>query len=171
MFGIRVLIGLSRLLHAHIAYETDTAKIIAAFCRISYCLLDLIRLSSIAWRIQTTRCTMMLFSLIDTAINWLCLGLDYWYCYLDSFMLILHMKQILPKSSPHSAEFPITCMIWFGWVQLPAVAKRQDARWCCFRWSIPVLIDYVWRVYIVRTISIPWYSYCIWNSCIKNHHR
>ena len=38
MFGIRVLIGLSRTLHAHIAYEIDTSKIIAAFIRISYCL-------------------------------------------------------------------------------------------------------------------------------------
>ena len=37
IFGIRVLIGLSPLLHAHIAYEIDTAKIAAAFIRISYC--------------------------------------------------------------------------------------------------------------------------------------
>ena len=42
-FANRVLIWLSRLIHAHIAYETDTAKIIAAFCRISYSLHDLIR--------------------------------------------------------------------------------------------------------------------------------
>ena len=45
MFGIRVLIWISRLLHAHIAYEIDTAKIIASFFRIPYCLLDLIRLN------------------------------------------------------------------------------------------------------------------------------
>ena len=37
VIGNRGLIGLYRLLHAHIAYEIDTAKIIAAFCRISYC--------------------------------------------------------------------------------------------------------------------------------------
>ena len=30
MFGIAVLIGLSRLIRAHIAYEIDTAKITAA---------------------------------------------------------------------------------------------------------------------------------------------
>ena len=30
MFGIEILIGLSRLLRAHIAYEIDTAKITAA---------------------------------------------------------------------------------------------------------------------------------------------
>ena len=31
MLGIQVLIGLSRLLRAHISYEIDTAKITAAF--------------------------------------------------------------------------------------------------------------------------------------------
>ena len=40
MFVIRILIWLSRLLRAHIAHELDTAKIIAAFCRISYCVHD-----------------------------------------------------------------------------------------------------------------------------------
>ena len=52
MFGIRVLIWLSWLLHAHIAYITDGAMIIAAFCRISYCLHDLIRLDSIVGYVQ-----------------------------------------------------------------------------------------------------------------------
>ena len=37
MFEIAVLIGLYRLLHADISYEIDTAKIIAAIFRISYC--------------------------------------------------------------------------------------------------------------------------------------
>ena len=59
MFGIRVLIGLSRLLHAHIAYEIDTAKIITEICRICYCLHDVIRLNSIVSHVQTTRCTMI----------------------------------------------------------------------------------------------------------------
>ena len=54
MFGYRLLMGLSRLIHAHIAYDIDSAKNIAAFCRISYCLYDLIRLNSIACRVQTT---------------------------------------------------------------------------------------------------------------------
>ena len=52
VFGIRVLIGLSRLCHAHIAFETDGAKIIPEFCRISYCLYDLIRLNSIVYHVQ-----------------------------------------------------------------------------------------------------------------------
>ena len=47
MFGNLALIGLSGLLHAHIAYETDTAKLAAAFCRSSYSLHVLIRLNSI----------------------------------------------------------------------------------------------------------------------------
>ena len=74
LFGSRIWIGLSRLLHAHIAYEIYTAKFIAAFCRIFYCLYDYIRLNSIACRVQTTKCTMMYYSLIDSAIHWLCLG-------------------------------------------------------------------------------------------------
>ena len=69
MFGIRVLIGLSRFLHAHVAYEIDTAKIIAAFGRISYCLHDLIRLNSIVCHVQTTRSTMMWLWMIDSDIN------------------------------------------------------------------------------------------------------
>ena len=92
MFRIRVLIWLSWLLHAHIAYITDCAKIIAAFCRISYCLLDLIRWNSIVCHVQTTRYTMVRISLIDSAIIWLCLECVYWYGYLDSLILILHMK-------------------------------------------------------------------------------
>ena len=45
---------LSRPVHARIAYEIDTAKIGAAFCRIAYCLHDLIRLNSIVCHVQTT---------------------------------------------------------------------------------------------------------------------
>ena len=45
MFGIPVLIGLSRLHHAYIAHETHTVKIIAAFFRISNCFHDLMRLT------------------------------------------------------------------------------------------------------------------------------
>ena len=92
IFGVRVLIWLSRLLHARIAYEIDTDKIIAAFLRISYCLLDLIRLNSIVCHDQTTGYMMMQFSLIDSAIIWLCLECLYWYGYLDSLILILRMK-------------------------------------------------------------------------------
>ena len=68
MFENRVLIWLSRFFHAHIAYEIDTDKIIAAFFRISYGLLDLIRLNSSVCHDQTTRYTMMQFSLSDSVI-------------------------------------------------------------------------------------------------------
>ena len=92
MFGIRVLIWPSWLLHAHIAYITDGAKIIPAFCRISYCMHDFIRLNSIVGDVQATRRTMIWFSMIDSAINWLCLKCVYSRGYLDSLILILHMK-------------------------------------------------------------------------------
>ena len=52
VFGILVLIGLSRLCHAHIAFETDGANIIPKFCRISDCLYDLIRLNSVVCHVQ-----------------------------------------------------------------------------------------------------------------------
>ena len=77
---------------------------------------------------------------------------------------------MVPKSSQHSAEFPIVCMIWYDWIQWSAVFKQQDVRWYGFQWSILVSIDYVWSVYIHGAITTPWYSYCIWNSYIKNHH-
>ena len=59
MFVDPVLIWLSRLFHAHIAYEIDTAQMVAAFRHISYCLHDMIRLNSIACHVQTTRYTIM----------------------------------------------------------------------------------------------------------------
>ena len=92
MFGIRALIWLSWLLHAHIAYITDGAKIIAVFCRISYYLHDLIRLNSIVGYVQTTRYTMIWYSMIDSDINCLCLKFVYSRGYLDSLILILDMK-------------------------------------------------------------------------------
>ena len=79
MFGIRVLIWLSRFVHAHIAYEIDTDKIIAAFFRISYCLLDLIRLNLIVCHDQTTRYTMISFRCSIP------LSFDYvWNVYIDT---------------------------------------------------------------------------------------
>ena len=69
MYGIRLLIWLSRLLPDDIAYEIDTAKINAEFFRISNFLHDLIRLNLIVCHVQTATCTMMRFSLIDSAIN------------------------------------------------------------------------------------------------------
>ena len=92
MFGIRVLIWLSWCFHAHIAYVIDTDKIIAAFFRISYCLHDFIRLNSILGYVQTTSCTMIWFSMMDSDINWLCLKCVYSRGYLDSLILILHVK-------------------------------------------------------------------------------
>ena len=92
MLWNRLLIGLSRLLHANIAYEIDTAKIITAFFRISYCFYDFIWLNSIPCRVQTTRYTIVWFSLLDSVVNWLCLKYMYWYGYIVSYILILHLK-------------------------------------------------------------------------------
>ena len=69
MFNNRVLTRLSRIRHAHISCVKDTAKIVAALCRISYCWYDFIRFNSIAFRAQTTRYTMMKLSLIDSDIH------------------------------------------------------------------------------------------------------
>ena len=74
MFLHHVLLGLCRLLHAHIAYEIDISKIIAEIYRISFSLCDLIRLNSIACLIQTTRCRMILIPI----------SVDYvWSLYID----------------------------------------------------------------------------------------
>ena len=54
------------------------------------------------------------------------------------------------------SEFPIVRMIWYGCVQSSAMFKLQDVRWCGCRRSIPILIDYVWRVCNDRAISAPW---------------
>ena len=77
---------------------------------------------------------------------------------------------MVPKSSQHSAEFSVVCVILYGWIQSSAMFKQQDVRWYGFKWSIQISIDYVWSVYIRGAISTLWYSYCIWNSDIKNHH-
>ena len=70
MFRNRVLIRLSRLLHDHIAFEIDASKLISSFFRIFYYLHDLILLNSIVCHVQRARCTMMWFSMIDSAIIW-----------------------------------------------------------------------------------------------------
>ena len=62
-------------------------------------------------------------------------------------------------------------MIWYCRVQSPAVYKRQDLRWCSFRWSIPLSIDYVWESSIDWDILTPSCSNCIWNRYCQNHLR
>ena len=52
----------------------------------------LIRLNSVVGDLQPTRCTMIWFSMIDSDISWLCLKCVYSRGYLDSLILILHMK-------------------------------------------------------------------------------
>ena len=64
-----VLVRLSRLLHARIAYEVAITKTPQNSAEYPIVLHDLIRLNSTVSRVQTPKCTMMKFSLIDTVIN------------------------------------------------------------------------------------------------------
>ena len=68
-----------------------------------------------------------------------------------------------------SVEFLLFCMIWNCRIQSPAVSKQRDIRWCGFRNSIPISIDYLWNACIDLAISSPSYSYCIWNRYWQNH--
>ena len=64
MFEIRLLVRLSRLLHADIACEVAVAKSPPKYVEFSIVLHDLKRLYSIFCRVQATRYTMIIFSLI-----------------------------------------------------------------------------------------------------------
>ena len=105
IFKIREVIGLSRLVHANIAYKIVTTKIIAAFCRISYCMHDLIRMNSIVCHLKRARCLMVWFSMIDSDIN----------CLTFAVCILIGLSQLLDtpiaykyryKTSPH-----ITCLM------------------------------------------------------------
>ena len=65
--------------------------------------------------------------------------------------------------------FQLFSMIWYCQVLSPAVSKRQDVRWCNFRWSIQLSIYYVLESDVDNVISTPSCSYCIWNSYCQNH--
>ena len=68
MFETRLLVRLSRLLHADIAFEVAVAKSPPKYVEFSIVLHDLNRLDSILCRVQTNRCTMITFPLIDSVI-------------------------------------------------------------------------------------------------------
>ena len=52
-------------------------------------------------------------------------------------------------------------IIWYCRIQSPAVWKRQEVRWCSFRWSFPLAIGYVCESIINGVISTPSWSYFI----------
>ena len=60
------------------------------------------------------------------------------------------------------------CMIWYGWIQSSTMFNQQDIGWCFFHQSIPISIDYVWRMFIDMAISTTWYSNCTWNTYCQN---
>ena len=100
MFEIREVIGLSRLVHTNITYEIVTTKIIAALCRISYSLHDLLGMNSIVCHVKRARCMMVWFSMIDSDINWLMFEV----CILIGLSLLLRIPiayKYLYTTSPH----------------------------------------------------------------------
>ena len=67
--------------------------------------------------------------------------------------------------------FLLLSMFWYCRVQLPAVSKQQDVRWCNFRFSILLSIGYVSKSSIDRVFSTPSCSYCMRNRYCQNHRR
>ena len=65
--------------------------------------------------------------------------------------------------------FMLFSMIWYCRIQSAAVSKERDLRWCGFRKSIPLSIDYVLNSCIDMAISILSCSYCIYNRYWQNH--
>ena len=65
--------------------------------------------------------------------------------------------------------FILFSMIWYCRIQSPAVSKERDVRWCVFRKSISLSIDYVWNSCIDMEFSILSCSYCICNRYWQNH--
>ena len=143
------------------------------FCRFFYCLEWSDTLTSIVCRVQTIRCTMMKFSW--WSFRWsIPIAIDYhWSAYIDKVMATLFCSYCIwnrycQNNRGILSNFPLFSMIWYGWIQSPAaVPKRQDVGWWCFRWSIPLSIDYVWNSCIAGVISTPSWPYCIWNSYIQ----
>ena len=162
MFVIRILIGLSRLLHAHIAYEIYTAKIFAALLRISYFLHDLIRLNSIVCHVQTQRC-------IDDAVfddrfryQWtMFVTPSCSYCIWNRWWQ--NDRSILPN---------FLLFAWFDKVEFNRLPCSKSKMYddAVFDDLLPYQVMHVWSVYIDRVISTPWYWYCIWKSYVKRHH-
>ena len=94
--------------------------------------------------------------------------------------IVFHMALVLDGSLqyvqcvPYAAIlqiFLLFSMMWYCRNQSPSVSKRQDIRWCRFRWSIPLSNAYVLESIIDRVISTPSCSYCIWNRYCQNHRR
>ena len=82
----------------------------------------------------------------------------------------LHYVQCVPYAAIRQI-FLLFRMIWYCRIKSPAVSKEQDMQWCCFRWSIPLSIDYVWNSSIDCAISTPSCSYCIWSRWCQNHSK
>ena len=94
----------------------------------------------------------------------LCLEFCHRWGYLDSFMLILHMKQILKKVRSIQPNF-----LFFAWF-----VTAEFNRLPCSNNKMYDDMDFAdWFRYQLTMfevcILIPWYSYCMWNSNMTNH--
>ena len=84
------------------------------------------------------------------------------------------MDRCITGNVTYAAILPIYIlfsMIWYCRIQSTAVFQERDIRWCSFRYSIPLSIDYFWKSCIDMDISTPSCSYCIWNRYCQNHRR
>ena len=133
---------------------------------------DLIRLNSIVCRLETIRCTTTKFSLIFSVINWLRLNLEYWYGYFETFVLILRIKYLLPRSLQKFDEFAI---VWRDWNRLKSVVCRALTTWSTMLTfsRVDSVINWLFLKGVYWQgcqISNPSWPYCIWNSNTKNHY-
>ena len=91
IFGMRVLIWLSRLLHAYCIWNRSCQNHRSIFPNfLLFAWFDTLELNRLPC--SNSKIYDDAVSLVDSAINWLCLECVYWYDYLDSLILILRMK-------------------------------------------------------------------------------
>ena len=93
--------------------------------------------------------------------------------------IVIHNKSLLLDDSQHYLQcityaailqiVLLFSMIWYCRIQSPVVSKERDVRWCGFRKSISLSIDYVWTSCIDMAISILSCSYCIYNKYWQIH--
>ena len=166
-----VFIELSRLLYRHIAYEIDTAKVIATFWRIScMCLIlygwlqsygvlkqQYVRWCNFRWSSPLSISYVWesnLYRIISTPSC--SYGICCRYCHND--------RRIQPN---------FRLFVWFDTFEFNRLPRSNDTMdndvvFCC---SIPLSIDYVWLSTIDMVISTPSCSYCIWKRFCQNRRR
>ena len=95
--------------------------------------------------------------------EWYAIGYIF-YVWIYGSCIVIH-KSLVSDGSMHYVPcvpyaaflqiFLLISKIWYFRIQSLAVSKQRDVRWCCFRWSIPLSIDYVRNSCIDMAISTP----------------